>query len=35
MVPLFSMGLKNMFEIAVVNNPSVFEPLNFLCILVF
>ena len=28
-----SMGLKNEFETAVVNEPSVFEPLNFYCIL--
>ena len=27
---IFSKGLK--FEIAVVNEPSVFEPLNFCCI---
>ena len=26
---LFSKGLKNEFETAVVNDPSVFEPLNF------
>ena len=26
------MGLKNEFEIAVVNEPSVFEPLKFYCI---
>ena len=25
------MGLKNEFEIAVVNEPSVFEPLKFYC----
>ena len=31
---LFSYGLKNKFEIAVVNEPSVFEPLNFYCIYV-
>ena len=29
----FSMGLKNKFETAVVNEPSVFEPLKFYCIL--
>ena len=28
---IFSMGLKNEFEIAVVNEPSVFEPLEFYC----
>ena len=27
-----SMGLKNEFETAVVNEPSVFEPLKFYCI---
>ena len=27
----FSEGLKNMFESAVVNEPSVFEPLKFYC----
>ena len=26
------MGLKNEFETAVVNEPSVFEPLKFYCI---
>ena len=29
---LFSKGLKNEFERAVVNEPSVFEPLKFYCI---
>ena len=29
---VFSKGLKNEFEIAVVNKPSVFEPLKFYCI---
>ena len=29
----FSKGLKNEFERAVVNEPSVFEPLKFFCIL--
>ena len=29
-----SKGLKNEFETAVVNEPSVFEPLNFYCIFV-
>ena len=29
----FSKGLKNEFEITVVNEPSVFEPLKFYCIL--
>ena len=29
----FSKGLKNEFETAVVNEPSVFEPLKFYCIL--
>ena len=28
----FSQGLKNEFEIAVVNEPLVFEPLKFYCI---
>ena len=28
---IFSMGLKNEFETAVVNEPSVFEPLKFYC----
>ena len=28
----FSKGLKNGFEIAVVNEPSMFEPLKFYCI---
>ena len=28
----FSKGLKNEFEIAMVNEPSVFEPLKFYCI---
>ena len=27
----FSEGLKNEFKIAVVNEPSVFEPLKFYC----
>ena len=27
----FSKGLKNEFETAVVNEPSVFEPLKFYC----
>ena len=29
---IFSNGLKNEFETAVVNEPSVFEPLKFYCI---
>ena len=29
----FSKGIKNEFETAVVNEPSVFEPLKFYCIL--
>ena len=29
----FSKGFKNEFETAVVNEPSVFEPLKFYCIL--
>ena len=29
------MGLKNKFETAVVNEPSVFEPLKFYCIFLF
>ena len=32
---LFSKGLKNEFETAVVNEPSVFEPLKFYCIFLF
>ena len=28
----FSYGLKHEFETAVVNEPSVFEPLKFYCI---
>ena len=28
----FSKGLKNEFQTAVVNEPSVFEPLKFYCI---
>ena len=28
---ILSMGLKNEFEAAVVNEPSVFEPLKFYC----
>ena len=28
---IFSKGLKNEFETAVVNEPSVFEPLKFYC----
>ena len=27
----FSKGLKNEFELAVINEPSVFEPLKFYC----
>ena len=29
----FCYGLRNEFEIAVVNEPSVFDPLKFYCIL--
>ena len=29
---IWSKGLKNEFELAVVNRPSVFEPLKFYCI---
>ena len=29
--PFFPKELKNEFETAVVNEPSVFEPLNFYC----
>ena len=29
---IFSKGLKNEFETAMVNEPSVFEPLKFYCI---
>ena len=32
---IFSKGLKNMFETALVNEPSVFEPLKFYCNSVF
>ena len=31
---IFSKGLKNKFETAVVNEPSVFEPLKFYCIFI-
>ena len=31
----FTMGIKNVFEIAVVNEPSVFEPLKFYCIYIY
>ena len=31
----FSKGLKNEFETALVNEPSVFEPLKFYCITLF
>ena len=31
----FSYGLNNEFETAVVNEPSVFEPLKFYCICSF
>ena len=31
----FSKELKNEFETAVVNEPSVFEPLKFYCTLIF
>ena len=30
---IFSKGLKNEFETAVVNEPSEFEPLKFYCIM--
>ena len=30
-----SKGLKNEFEIAMANEPSVFEPLKFYCIYLF
>ena len=30
----FSKGLKNAFETAVINEPSVFEPLKFYCTLI-
>ena len=30
---IFPQGLKNEFEVAVVNEPSVFEPLRFYCIM--
>ena len=32
---LFSKGLKNKFETAVVSEPSVFETLKFYCIFIF
>ena len=32
---IFSKGLKYDFETAVVNEPSVFEPLKFYCIKLF
>ena len=32
---IFFKGLKSEFKIAVVNEPSVFEPLKFYCIMVF
>ena len=32
---IFSKGLKNEFETSVVNEPSVFEPLKFNCILYY
>ena len=31
----FSKGIKNEFETAVVNEPSVFEPLKFYCTWIF
>ena len=31
---IFSKGLKNEFETAVVNEPSVFEPLKFYCVFI-
>ena len=34
-IGFFSNGLKNGFETAVVNKPSVFEPLKFYCTLYF
>ena len=34
-VEFCSMGLKNEFETAVVNKPSVFEPLKFYCNIYF
>ena len=30
-IGIFSKGLKNEFEIAAVNKPSVLEPLKFYC----
>ena len=32
---MYSKGLKNEFETAIVNEPSVFEPLKFYCITTF
>ena len=32
---IFSKGLKKEFETAVVNEPSVFEPLKFYCIYIY
>ena len=34
-IGFFSKGLKNEFETAVVNEPSVFEPLKFSCIYIY
>ena len=31
----FSKGLKNEFETAVVNKPSVYEPLKFYCTIIY
>ena len=31
----FFRGLKNEFEIAMVNKPSVFKPLKFYCIVIY
>ena len=31
---IFSKGLKNEFKTAVVNKPSLFEPLKFYCIII-
>ena len=32
---IFSKGLKNELETAVVNEPSMFEPLKFCCIQIY
>ena len=34
-IAFFFKGLKDEFETAVVNEPSVFEPVKFYCIIIF